>query len=268
MLVVERLDAVARAVRACTERVPRLALALAPGLPAPGEVIAGSSAVSADRLPQLFPAYNPDELVLGTLAETAVVAWRTLGESVQPLGSYVSVRGLPVRIAGLLGADILCVVGVAVALTPAGGTSLALVDDHLNLMGANPLVGPNLEVLGPRFPDMTGAYDVSLNETVREVASRRGVALGGGVLAAIPPPSLAARAEYNTLREAGADLVCSAAVPEVIVARHMGMRSFALFVVSEQQLADGRVVAGEGGLAGRAAADAVALLHEVATRFG
>ena len=267
-VVMERLYAARQVVRAYTGLFPRLGLALSPALPRPAEIISVSSVVPADRLPDVFPLDRPDDLVLGMLANTTVVAWRAPEATGRARGPDVRARGLPVRLAGLLGADVLFVAGGAVALTPAGGTSLALVDDHLNLLGANPLVGPNLEALGPRFPDMTGAYDAALRSMGREVAARRGIAMGGGVLAAIPSPDLATPADCSALRDAGADLVCSATVPEVIVARHMGMRSLALLAVTECRLSDGRVAPRDGAAAGQAVADAVAVLREMAARFG
>ncbi len=267
-VVMERLYATRQVVRAHTGLVPRLALALSPAWPRPAEIITVSSVVPGDRLPYVFPLGRPGDLVLGALANTAVVAWRAPEETGQPRSPNVRARGLPVRLARLLGADVLLVTGDAVALTPAGGTSLALANDHLNLLGANPLVGLNLGALGPRFPDMTGAYDADLRAMGREVAARRGVAIGGGVVAAIPSPDLATPADYGALRDAGADLVCSATVPEVIVARHMGMRSVALLAVTERRLSDGPAAPRDGAAAGQPGADTVAMLREMAARIG
>lgn len=145
----------------------------------------------------------------------------------------------PVRVLHALGATTLIVTNAAGAMNPlfeAG--DIAMVVDHINLMGDNPLVGPNEDSLGPRFPDMSEPYDRTLSALAREVALAERIRLREGVLAAVAGPNLETRAEYRFLRWAGADLVSMSLVPEAIVAAHAGMRLLAFAVVTDLCLPD------------------------------
>jgi purine-nucleoside phosphorylase len=119
--------------------------------------------------------------------------------------------------------------GIAPGLNPG---DLVTLSDHLNLLGTNPLRGPNNERFGPRFPDMTAVYDPELRETAIEVAGRFGWELKSGVYAALPGPSYETPAEIRMLRSLGADVVGMSTVPEAIVARHMGLRVLAFALVT------------------------------------
>jgi purine-nucleoside phosphorylase len=131
----------------------------------------------------------------------------------------------PTRVLKALGADFLIVTnaagGVNIEFTP--GT-LMLIEDHLNLMGDNPLKGPNAEDLGPRFLDMTEAYAKPLRELAQQVAQNNGFTLASGVYAGLSGPTYETPAEVRMLRTLGADAVGMSTVPEVIVANHMGMK--------------------------------------------
>src|SRR5947199_10825453 len=115
---------------------------------------------------------------------------------------------------------------------------LVLISDHINLLGDNPLVGPNVDAEGPRFPDMSAAYDPELRRLARAVALDNKIVLREGVYVAVPGPNLETRAEYRMLRAMGADLVGMSTVPEVIVAAHQGMRTVAISIITDQCLAD------------------------------
>ena len=115
---------------------------------------------------------------------------------------------------------------------------LMLVTDHINLQGVNPLTGPNIDDWGPRFPDMSGPYAADLQQRAKDVASAEGIPLREGVYAAVAGPNLETRAEYRFLREIGADAVGMSTVPEVIVARHMGMQCLALSVITDECFPD------------------------------
>ncbi len=145
----------------------------------------------------------------------------------------------PVRVLRALGVHTLIVTNAAGGMNPlyeAG--DIAMVVDHINLMGDNPLVGPNEERLGPRFPDMSEPYDRSLQALAREVALDEKIRLREGVLAGVAGPNLETRAEYRFLRWAGADLVSMSLVPEAIVAAHSGLRLLAFAVVTDLCLPD------------------------------
>jgi purine-nucleoside phosphorylase len=113
-----------------------------------------------------------------------------------------------------------------------------VIDDHVNLMGANPLVGINDERLGPRFPDMSQPYDRGLSDRALEIARRADIVAHRGVFVAVLGPNLETRAEYRFLRLIGADIVGMSTVPEVIVAAHCGLRVLGLSIVTDMCLPD------------------------------
>jgi len=145
----------------------------------------------------------------------------------------------PVRVLRALGIHTLIVTNAAGGMNPlyeAG--DIAVVVDHINLMGDNPLIGPNEDSLGPRFPDMSEPYDRSLIALARDVALTERIRLREGVLAGVAGPNLETRAEYRFLRWAGADLVSMSLIPEAIVAVHGGLRLLAFAVVTDLCLPD------------------------------
>jgi len=177
------------------------------------------------------------DLILGVLSgrPTAVLSGRAHyyeGWSMQEVT-------FPVRVLRALGVDTLVVTNAAGGMNPLyEAADIVAVVDHINLMGDNPLIGPNEDSLGPRFPDMSEAYERVLLKAAREVALAEGIPLKEGVLAAVAGPNLETRAEYRFLRWAGADLVSMSLVPEAIVAAHAGMRLLAFAVVTDVCLPD------------------------------
>ncbi|MGA2739916.1 MAG: purine-nucleoside phosphorylase [Bryobacteraceae bacterium] len=128
--------------------------------------------------------------------------------------------------------------GINLALERGG---LVLISDHINLQGSNPLVGPNDDSLGPRFPDMSEAYSRSLRTLAHEVGSELGIRLAEGIYAAVLGPSYETPAEILYLRTIGADLVGMSTVPEAIVANHMGMRALGISCVTSIAAPDGEL---------------------------
>ena len=140
----------------------------------------------------------------------------------------------PVRVMKLLGVETLLVSNAAGAINlDMPKASLMIIDDHINMIPGNPLVGKNLDELGPRFPDMSCPYDPGLVKQMLQIAKQNQIDISTGVYVAWIGPSLETRAEYRFIKSMGADAVGMSTVPEVIVANHMGMKVAAVSVITD-----------------------------------
>jgi purine-nucleoside phosphorylase len=232
-------DALRQAVDAIRQRsqlVPEAAIILGTGLGGLAREIDVESAIPYSEIPQ-FPLSTVEshtgQLLLGTLAGKRVVAMQ--GRFHRYEGYSLQQVGLAVRVLFSLGARVLVVSNACGVMNPdwrAG--DLMLIEDHINLLGDNPLIGPNLDELGPRFPDMSDPYDHELRVLAADVAAELGFRLRSGVFVAVTGPNLETRAEYRMLRWMGADVVGMSTVPEVIVARHMGMRVMGMSIITDE----------------------------------
>ncbi len=154
----------------------------------------------------------------------------------------------PVRMLATAGVDTLLLTAAAGSVNPQFRRGdLMLLTDHVNFQGQNPLVGPNVEDWGPRFPDMTDPYDASLQQVVGDVARDEGISLQKGIYLALLGPNRETTAEHRMARRLGADAVGTSVVPEVIAARHMDVRVLALTLLAEQHLTDHGPPASAGG---------------------
>ena len=236
----DRLREAVRAVRGAGGPGPRAGVILGTGLGGLAASINVEVSIPYEELPH-FPVSTVEShrgrLLLGTLEGVPVVAMQ--GRFHRYEGYTLRQIAFPVRVMKLLGADTLIVSAACGGMNPLWAPGdLVLLDDHINLMGESPLTGPNLDDLGPRFPDMSAPYDAVLQEAAAAVAMAAGIPLRRGVYVAVPGPQLETRAEYRMLRAMGADVVGMSTVPEVIAARHMGMRVLAVAIVTDQCLPD------------------------------
>ena len=214
------------AITALTPEVPVVGLVLGSGLGAYADTFERRTVVPFDQLPH-FPRStvtgHSGNLVLGRAEGVAVAALQGRVHFYE--GYSISQVVYPVRVLGRLGVRRLVVTNAAGGIDPAFRPGdLMLVTDHLNLMGTNPLIGPNLDELGVRFPDMSEAYDPRMREVALGGAGRLGIALRQGVYAGLTGPSYETPAEIRMLRGLGASAVGMSTVPEVIAANHMGIR--------------------------------------------
>lgn len=238
--LLERIEAATAFVRPRLPARPGVGIILGTGLGQFASAMPGATVIPYADIPH-FPTPTVEghagEMVVGTLGgqSTAVMSGRAHyyeGFSMQEVT-------FPVRLLRALGVHTLVVTNAAGGMNPlyqAG--DIVLTVDHINLMGDNPLRGPNEDALGPRFPDMSEPYDRQLLALAREVALAERIPLREGVFVGVAGPNLETRAEYRFLRWAGADLVGMSLVPEAIVAAHAGLRVLAFAVVTDVCLPD------------------------------
>ena len=184
------------------------------------------------HFPRTTVASHAGRLLCGRLSGVPVVAMEGRFHAYEGY-SYQQLT-FPVRVMHALGAGLLIVSNACGGLNPAlAAGDVVVIDDHINLMGGNPLVGVNDDRLGPRFPDMARPYDPALSQRALDLARSHGISAHRGVYAAVLGPNLETRAEYRFLRIIGADVVGMSTVPEVIVAVHSQMRVLGLSIVTD-----------------------------------
>lgn len=231
----ERIEAAADAVRARIGVSPDIAIILGTGLGGLASVIDEPVAVEYGEIPG-FPLSTVEShagrLIAGSMWGRPVVAMQ--GRFHRYEGYSLQQVTFPVRVLRALGAGTLVVSNACGGMNPdweAG--DLMLLADHINMLGDNPLIGPNDDRLGPRFPDCSAVYDADLRAIARAVALEQGITLREGVYVAVAGPNLETRAEYRMLRTLGADVVGMSTVPEVIVAVHAGMRVLGISIITD-----------------------------------
>ena len=236
----ERVESAADVVRARFARTPDAAVILGTGLGGLASRISVEASIDYRDIPG-FPLSTVEShagrLLCGTLAGKTVVAMQ--GRFHRYEGYSLAQVTFPVRVLRALGVGTLMVSNACGGMHPLWAPGdLMLIADHINLLGDNPLIGPNDDRLGPRFPDMSEPYDRGLRAMARAVALEHGITLREGVYVAVPGPNLETRAEYRYLRGVGADVVGMSTVPEVIVAIHGGMRVLGISIITDQCLPD------------------------------
>ena len=239
MNAVSVTDAV-RVVQTRTAIVPEVAVILGTGLGALADELKADVTIPYADIPG-FPRPTVEthagRLLFGMLGKTRVAMMQ--GRFHRYEGYTLQQVAFPVRVLRALGAKTLIVSNVSGGMHPLWATGdLVLIADHINLLGDNPLAGPNNDAEGPRFPDMSAAYDPELRKLARDVARDHKIVLREGVYVAVPGPNLETRAEYRMLRALGADVVGMSTVPEVITAVHQGMRVLGLSIITDNCLPD------------------------------
>lgn len=228
------IDAAVARIREATSVEPIVGLVLGSGLGAVADELEERVEIPYSDIPgwPLSTAVgHAGVLSLGTLDGVPVVALRGRAHLYEGMPAERVVFG--VRVVGALGVRTLVVTNAAGGIdTELRPGQVVLISDHVNLQGASPLVGPNDDGLGPRFPDMGDAYDPQLRARARDAAARLGIELGEGVYAAWLGPQFETPAEIRFMRTIGCDLVGMSTVQEVIAARHLGIRVLGLSVVT------------------------------------
>ncbi|MDD5497421.1 MAG: purine-nucleoside phosphorylase [Atribacterota bacterium] len=233
--IMEKINESIASIRKYCQTKPEIAIILGTGLGRLAEDIEESTFIPYNKINN-FPVStvpgHSGNLVLGKLEGKPVVAMQ--GRFHYYEGYSMQEVVFPVRVMKKLGSDLIIISNAA------GGMNrffqrgdLMLIYDHINLMGNNPLLGINEEELGPRFPDMSEAYDRELISLAEKVALEEGIKLHKGIYAGLSGPMLETPAEYRMLIKIGADAVGMSTVPEVIAANHMGMRVLGISCITD-----------------------------------
>jgi len=213
---------------------PRVAVVLGSGLGGFADAIENPSVIQYKDIPewpQSTAIGHAGQLIIGMVAGIPVAALAGRAHMYEGYTPQQVVYGI--RALDRLGVNSVILTNAAGAVNPQlKPGQLALVSDHINLLGVNPLTGPNDEAMGPRFPDMSEAYPKRYRDLAREAAKTLGIELGEGVYAAVPGPSYETPAEIRYLRVIGADLVGMSTVLETIAANHMGLKVLGISCVT------------------------------------
>ncbi|MEW6083094.1 MAG: purine-nucleoside phosphorylase [Chloroflexota bacterium] len=246
-VTLEQIDKAAEAVRTRTSYRPRVGMILGSGLNSLADSVQQADVIPFGDIPN-WPVStvhgHAGRLVIGELEGRSVMVMQ--GRIHFYEGYSISQITLPVRVMIRLGLEMMIVTNAAGGVNPDFSPGdVMLITDNLNLLGmagANPLMGPNIDELGPRFPDMSQAYDPKLMALARQAASENQIPLREGVYCGLSGPSFESPADLRFLRLAGTDAVGMSTVPEVIVARHGGLRVLGLSGISNKANLDGSTV--------------------------
>lgn len=235
-----RIDEAVRFIRTRTNATPAIGIILGTGLGGLAKEIEQETVIDYGEIPH-FPVSTVEshhgKLVFGTLAGKNVVAMQGRFHFYE--GYTMKQITFPVRVMKFLGVDTLLISNAAGALNLAFGRGdVMLMVDHINLLGDNPLIGPNDDTLGPRFPDMSEPYCKELIGRAEQIALDLKLKVVKGVYVAMQGPNLETRSEYRFLKTIGADAVGMSTVPEDIVAIQMGMRVFGVSIITDECFPD------------------------------
>lgn len=246
-LTMEEIDKVVETIRKRSTVEPKIGMILGSGLGSIADSIESADTVGTSEIPG-WPVSTVEghagRLVLGKFESHTIITLQ--GRAHYYEGHKISRIGLPLRVMNRLGVETLIVTNAAGAVNPDFVPGeLMLITDHINLMGmagVNPLRGPNLEEFGPRFPDLSQAYDRGLIKIAQEVARQDEIPLREGVYICLAGPTYETPADLRFLRSIGVDAVGMSTVPEVLVARHGGMKVLGISGISNKANLDGETI--------------------------
>lgn len=236
-----RIKRIADHLKKVTGHTPRTGIILGSGLSGLGKEIQVEHAIAYKDIPE-FPVStvegHPGKLLFGTLAGKPVVAMQGRFHFYE--GWTMQEVVMPVRVFKYLGIERLFVSNACGGVNPSFNVGdLMIIDDHINLF-PNPLIGKNIDELGPRFPDMSEPYDHALIARAKEIAAKNSIAVRQGTYVGLTGPTLETPAEYRYVRIIGGDAVGMSTVPEVIAARQMGLPCFGMSVITDMGV-EGRI---------------------------
>lgn len=236
MSLYDRIQEAAEFVRSQTTGTPQVGIVCGTGMGNLGDKPENLTKIPYGDIPH-FPVSTVEShhgfLCCGKLAGKQVLVMQ--GRFHRYEGYSLEQVTFPVRVMKALGVEVLIIMNAVGSVNPyIKRGSLVLIADHINLMGDNPLIGPNDDRLGPRFPDMSEPYSQEIMDLAEQVALDEGIKLHRGVVAAVTGPNLETRAEYRALQRIGADLVSMSTIPENIVAVHAGMKVMGMSTVTDE----------------------------------
>jgi purine-nucleoside phosphorylase len=236
----QRIDEAVRFLRTKTSAQPAIGIILGTGLGGLAKEIKQDVVIEYEDIPH-FPVSTVEShhgrLIFGTLGGKSVVAMQGRFHFYE--GYSMQQVTFPVRVMKFLGVSTLLISNAAGGMNPQWRKgSIMIITDHINLQGDNPLIGPNDDSLGPRFPDMSEPYSKRLLALAEKVALENKIRVEKGVFVAVAGPNLETRAEYRFLRMIGADAVGMSTVPENIVAVHMGINVLGFSIVTDECFPD------------------------------
>lgn len=241
----EKITAAATFIAGMWSLKPKAGVILGSGLGGATAAITDRVVIPYDQIPHVARSTahgHSGQLVCGMLEGVPVVVMEGRQHAYE--GYPLQQITFPVRVLQRLGAELLIVTNACGGLNPQFRSGdLMVIEDHINLLGDNPLIGINDERLGPRFPDMSAPYTPALIDDALAVARRENFVAHRGVYVAVTGPNLETRAEYRFLRTIGADVVGMSTVPEVLVAVHAGLRVLGISVITDMCLPDALEVA-------------------------
>lgn len=254
--MIEKIQEAVKFIRQQTDFQPRFGIILGTGLGALAQEIEVEKSISYKDIPH-FPLSTVEshsgKLSFGTLNNVPVVVMQ--GRFHYYEGYTMEQVVFPVRVMKFLGIEKLLISNASGGVNPDYEISdLMIISDHINLLPDNPLRGKNYDELGPRFPDMSEAYDRKMVAQAMEIAKKHNIPAHAGVYASVPGPNLETLAEYKYIRVIGADAVGMSTVPENLAARHMGLPVFAISVITDLGV--------EGKLKEVSVADVIAAAHK------